>query len=150
MGTLVHSFPWTEASAGDGQGGGRSLFAWLAAERQVAPSTHRQALSALLFLYRAVLGLELSWMDEIGRPKQRERVPTVLSHEEVQALLALMAGQEAVLGSLLYGTGLRLMEGVRLRVKDIDFARNEIIVREGKGGQGSTSDAAAVLEACVA
>jgi site-specific recombinase XerD len=83
-------------------------------------------LSALLFLYRAVLGMELPWMGEIGRPKARERVPAVLVRDEVQAMLAVMHGQEAVLARLLYGTGLRLMEALRLRVKDVDFGGNDI------------------------
>lgn len=112
-----------------------AFLTWLTNERQVAVSTHKQALSALLFLYRAVLKVELPWMGEMERPKARERVPTVLTRAEVGALLAVMEGQEAVLARLLYGTGLRLMEGLRLRVKDIDFDGNQIIVRAGKGGK---------------
>lgn len=108
---------------------------WLANERSVAPSTHNQALSALLFLYKEVLGIELPWMKEIGRPKKRERVPVVLSHSEVAGLLQALEGVEGDIARLLYGTGMRLMEALRLRVKDIDFDRNEIIVREGKGGK---------------
>ncbi|BAL25674.1 phage-related integrase [Azoarcus sp. KH32C] len=108
---------------------------WLASERAVAPSTHAQALSAVLFLYREVLGIDLPWMNEIGRPKQRERVPVVLSRAEVSRLLAALDGAEHDLAQLLYGTGMRLMEALRLRVKDVDFDRNEITVREGKGGK---------------
>lgn len=108
---------------------------WLVSERAVAPSTHTQALSALLFLYREVLGMNLPWMTEIGRPKQRERVPAVLSRGEVARLLAAMDGVEGDLARLLYGTGMRLMEALRLRVKDVGFERNEITVREGKGGK---------------
>lgn len=111
------------------------FLAWLATERKVAPSTHTQALSALLFLYREVLGVGLPWLNEIGRPKQRERVPVVLSRVEVARLLSVMDGVEADLASLLYGTGMRLMEALQLRVKDIDFDRNEITVRQGKGGK---------------
>jgi integron integrase len=112
-----------------------AFLSWLAAERGVAPSTHRQALSALLFLYREVLDVALPWMDDIQRPKARERVPTVLSEAEVVRLIAALEGQMALLARLLYGTGLRLMEGLRLRVKDVDFDRREIVVREGKGGK---------------
>lgn len=108
---------------------------WLANERNVAPSTHNQALSALLFLYREVLDIDLPWMNEIGRPKKRERVPVVLSRTEVSRLLGMIEGIEGDLARLLYGTGMRLMEGLRLRVKDLDFDRNEIVVREGKGGK---------------
>ncbi|NMF96005.1 integron integrase [Aromatoleum toluolicum] len=108
---------------------------WLASERAVAPSTHTQALSALLFLYREVLGIDLPWLNEIGRPKQRERVPVVLSRGEVSRLLVAMDGEAHDLARLLYGTGMRLMEALRLRVKDVDFDRSEITVREGKGGK---------------
>lgn len=108
---------------------------WLAGERSVAPSTHNQALSALLFLYREVLGVQLPWLNEIGRPKARERVPVVLSMAEVRRVLDAAAGVEGELLHLLYGTGMRLMEALRLRVKDVDFERGEIVVREGKGGK---------------
>ncbi|MBP9118285.1 MAG: integron integrase [Methyloversatilis sp.] len=108
---------------------------WLANDRGVAPSTHNQALSALLFLYREVLDIDLPWMQQIGRPRARERVPVVLSRGEVVALLDAMKDIEAEVAQLLYGTGMRLMEGLRLRVKDVDFARSEIVVREGKGGK---------------
>lgn len=107
----------------------------LAVDGRVAASTQNQALSALLFLYREVLGQKLAWMDEVVRAKRPQRLPTVLSQQEVRALLAQMDGRMALLARLLYGTGMRLMEGVRLRVKDLDFARNEITVREGKGGK---------------
>ncbi len=107
----------------------------LAVEGHVAASTQNQALSAILFLYRDVLGMKLAWMDDVVRAKRPRRVPTVLSQTEVRTLLANMEGRMAVLARLLYGTGMRLMEGVRLRVKDVDFARNEITVREGKGGR---------------
>ena len=107
----------------------------LAVEGGVAASTQNQALSALLFLYRDVLGLRLAWMDDVVRAKRPQRVPTVLSPGEVRMMLAQMEGRMALLAQLLYGTGMRLMEGVRLRVKDVDFARNEITVRQGKGGK---------------
>lgn len=102
---------------------------WLASDRGVAPSTHNQALSALLFLYREVLGVQLPWLNEIGRPKARERVPVVLSQSEVQRLLDVCSGVEGEVLHLLYGTGMRLMEALRLRVKDVDFERGEITVR---------------------
>lgn len=107
----------------------------LAVEGRVAASTQNQALAAILFLYRDVLGVKLAWMDDVVRAKRPQRLPTVLSQQEVRALLAHLEGRMAVLAKLLYGTGMRLMEGVRLRVKDVDFARNEITVREGKGGK---------------
>ena len=110
-----------------------AFLSWLAAERGVAPSTHKQASSALLFLYREVLEIDLPWMNDILRPKDRVRVPTVLSVGEVSRLFAALEGPMALLGRLLYGTGLRLMEALRLRVKDVDFERREIVVRAGKG-----------------
>ncbi len=113
----------------------RAFLTMLANERQVAPATHRQALSALLFLYREVLGIDLPWMQEIGRPQSQRRVPVVLSPAEVQGLLLQLDGVPALLARLLYGTGMRLMEGLRLRVKDIDFDREAIVVRCGKGGK---------------
>lgn len=107
-----------------------TFLSWLAAECGVAPSTHKQALSALLFLYREVLEIDLPWMNEILRPKDRVRVPTVLSVGEVARLYAALQGPMALLGRLLYGTGLRLMEALRLRIKDVDFESREIVVSE--------------------
>jgi len=105
----------------------------LATERHVAPSTHKQALAALLFLYRQVLDIELPWMQQIGRPKSPLRIPVVLSRAEVAHLLEQIEPTFAVVVALLYGAGLRLMECLRLRVKDVDFDRKMLIVREGKG-----------------
>ncbi len=93
-----------------------AFLSWLAAERGVAPSTHKQVLSALLFLYREVLKIDLPWMNDVMRPKDRVRMPTVLSVGEVARLFAALEGQMALLGRLLYGTGLRLMEALSLRV----------------------------------
>ena len=107
----------------------------LAVEGQVAASTQNQALSALLFLYREVLAIELPWMEGVVRAKRPRRLPTVLSRGEIQSLLTQLDGRPWLLVSLLYGTGMRLMECLRLRVKDVDFARNEITVRDGKGGK---------------
>lgn len=107
----------------------------LAVERRVSAGTQNQALAAVLFLYRQVLQLELPWLDTFVRAKRPQRIPVVLSREEVQRLLAAMDGRPALIAALLYGTGMRLMECLRLRVKDVDFARNEITVREGKGAK---------------
>lgn len=107
----------------------------LATERKVSSSTHRQALSALLFLYKEVLGQDLPWLQDIGRPIPRKHVPVVLTREEVHAMLGLMTGVEGLLARLLYGTGMRHNEGLNLRVKDVDFDRLVIVVREGKGGK---------------
>ncbi|HEX4883322.1 MAG TPA: integron integrase [Casimicrobiaceae bacterium] len=107
----------------------------LANERDVAASTHNQALSALLFLYREVLGVELPWLGDIARPRRPRRLPAVLTRDEVRNVLAVMEGTHALMAHLLYGTGMRLTECVRLRVKDLDLARGEIVVRQGKGGK---------------
>jgi integron integrase len=107
----------------------------LADERKVSPSTHRQALSALLFLYQQVLGIDLPWLQHIGRPVPHKRIPTVLTREEVHKVLDLMRGETALLARLLYGTGMRHAEGLNLRVKDVDFDRHVIVVRNGKGGK---------------
>ncbi len=107
----------------------------LAVRGQVAASTQNQALSALLFLYREVLAVDLPWLDNVVRAKRPQRLPTMLSQDEARRLLAAMDGRPWLIASLLYGTGMRLMECLRLRVKDIDFARHEITVREGKGGK---------------
>jgi site-specific recombinase XerD len=107
----------------------------LATEGQVAASTQNQALSALLFLYHEVLAQDLPWMNNIRRAKRPERLPTVLTRDEVAALLAEMSGVTWLMAGLLYGAGLRLMECLRLRVQDIDFARREIMVGQGKGGK---------------
>ncbi|GAB4570025.1 MAG: class 1 integron integrase IntI1 [Rhizobacter sp.] len=112
-----------------------SFLSWLANEREVAPATHKQALSALLFLYQKVLGQDIPWMTEIGRPKERVRLPVVLTHDEVVQVLRHLPDEHRLMGQLLYGTGMRILEGVRLRVKDVDFARRAIVVREGKGAK---------------
>lgn len=107
----------------------------LATERDVAASTHNQALSALLFLYGEVLGVELPWLGEIARPRRARRLPVVLTRDEVRAVLTLLDGVPGLMTQLLYGTGMRLMECVRLRLKDLDLARVEILVHQGKGGK---------------
>jgi integrase len=105
----------------------------LATQRRVSSATHGQALSAILFLYREVLVIELPWMATLQRPVNARRIPSVLTHAEVRALLDAMEGPIGLVARLLYGTGMRLMEAMRLRVKDIDFERQVIMVREAKG-----------------
>jgi integron integrase len=107
----------------------------LATLGNVAAGTQNQALSAILFLYREVLRIDLPWMENVVRAKRVRRVPTVLSVDEVRRLLAAMDGRPWLLASLLYGSGMRIMECLRLRVKDVDFARNEITIRDGKGAK---------------
>ena len=107
----------------------------LASSGQVSASTQNQALAALLFLYRDILKVELPWMDKLVRAKRSRRIPVVLSTDEIRRLLGMMDGQPWLMAALLYGTGMRLMECVRLRVKDVDFDRNEIVVRDGKGAK---------------
>ena len=105
----------------------------LAVEGRVSASTQNQALAALLFLYGPVLGVELPWLDELVRAVRPERLPVVLSRDEVRAVLLVLRGTPRLMAVLLYGAGLRLLECARLRVKDLDFAANQIVVRSGKG-----------------
>lgn len=106
---------------------------WLATEGNVSASTQRQALHSILFLYQATLGIEIGWVDNIVRAKQPQRLPTVMSVDETAAVLAAATGTPGLFLRLLYGTGLRLMEGLRLRVKDLDIPQRLVIVRGGKG-----------------
>ncbi|MDI1302665.1 MAG: integron integrase [bacterium] len=112
-----------------------AFLTYLAVERNVAASTQNQALSAILFLYRDVLAIDLPWLDGVTRAKKPQRLPVVLTPDEVGQVLGRMEGTLALMAHLLYGSGLRLMECVRLRVKDVDFARREILVREAKGNK---------------
>jgi integron integrase len=107
----------------------------LAVEAKVSASTQNQALQALLFLYRHVLGVELPWLENVTRASRPKRLPVVLTIGEVRSVLAQMEGDSWLMANLLYGSGLRLMEAHRLRVKDVVIERAEIIVREGKGGR---------------
>ena len=107
----------------------------LAVARRVSASTQTQARSALLFLYRRVLDVQMPWLDEIATARTDKKLPVVLTATEVRRLLAEMSGVQGVVAALLYGTGMRLMEGLRLRVKDVEFERREIVVRDGKGGK---------------
>lgn len=112
-----------------------AFLSWLVTTRNVSASTHRQALCALLFFYNKVLGIELPWMNDMERPQVRKRLPAVLTREEVARLLSLMEGEHRLFAQVLYGTGMRITEGLQLRVKDIELDRGAIIVREGKGGK---------------
>lgn len=107
----------------------------LAREGNVAASTQNQALSAILFLYKQVLKHEIGWLDQVERAKKPAKLPVVLAREEVRNIFAHLKGVPKIMAALLYGSGLRLMECVRLRVKDIDFAYAQIIVRDAKGGK---------------
>jgi integron integrase len=113
----------------------RQFLTSLAVEGRVAASTQSQALSAILFLYQQVLRQDIGWVDKVVRAKQPHRVPVVLTQEEVAVVLRHLAGTPWLMATLLYGSGLRLMECLRLRVKDVDFAYNQIVVRDGKGGK---------------
>jgi len=112
-----------------------SFLSALATQRNVAPATQNQALSAILFLYREVLAIELPWLDDVRRAKKPRHLPTVLTQPEARALLLALEGTHGLMARLIYGTGMRLMECVRLRVKDLDLEKREIVVRHGKGGR---------------
>ncbi len=105
----------------------------LAVDRRVAASTQNQALAAILFLYKAVLDRDPGWLDDVVRAKRPQRLPVVLTRQEVHDVLAALDGVSWIMGLLLYGSGLRLMECLRLRVQDVDFGRGEVLVRGGKG-----------------
>jgi integron integrase len=111
----------------------------LAVRDHVSDSTQNQALSAILFLYRRVLGTELSWVDGYERPKRAERLPVVLAPSEVRALLSHLGRPVGLMAALMYGSGLRRLECCRLRVKDIDLERREIVVRDAKGRKDRTT-----------
>lgn len=111
----------------------------LSVDREVSSSTQNQALSALLFLYREVLDVQLPWLDNLVRAKPSKHLPAVLSQDEVRRLLAKTSGTPGLILTLLYGTGMRLMEAMRLRVKDVDIERRTITIREGKGSKDRTT-----------
>jgi integron integrase len=106
---------------------------FLAVERKVSASTQNQALSAIVFLYRYVLGVDMVVPSAISRPGRPERIPTVLSHKEAVQIIGAMDGISQLVAKILYGSGLRIMECIRLRVKDLDFENHQILVRDGKG-----------------
>lgn len=113
----------------------QAFLSHLAVAQNVAANTQNLALSAILFLYRDVLDMELPWLHGVTRAKKPQRLPTVLTRREVDLLLGALHGPLELLVRLYYGTGMRLMEGVRLRVKDVDLERRQITVRDGKGGK---------------
>ncbi len=113
----------------------RSYLSYLATNRNVAASTQNIALSSLLFLYRQVLQVNLPYIDNIERARRPKRLPVVLTRQEIKDIFSQIKGVEHLVVSLLYRSGMRLMEGLRLRVKDIDFAQKSIIIRDGKGKQ---------------
>src|ERR1700730_13877688 len=122
---------------------------YLAVHRKVSAAPQNQALQPLLFLYRHVLEMELPWLDNVTRASRPRRLPVVLTRTDVRALLAQLVGAPWLVANLLYGSGLRLMEGLRLRVKDLALERGELIVREAKGGKDRVTMLPAVLETSV-
>jgi integron integrase len=126
------------------------FLSWLAVDRHVAASTQNQALSALLFLYQEVLDLDVPWLDDIVRAKWPQRLPVVLTREEVRAVLQRLEGMPGLMAYLLYGAGLRVLECCRLRVQDVDFARNQILVRGGKGDKDRVTMLPTAVKAALA
>ncbi len=118
-----------------GEAGVTAFLNHLARDRKVAATTQNQALSALLFLYREVMGQPLAWLDDVDRAKRPVRTPTVLTRAEVSSILDQLNGARWIMAGLLYGAGLRLRECLKLRVKDVDFGYGQIIVRDGKGAK---------------
>ena len=119
----------------------------LAVHGKVAASTQNQALSALLFLYREVLSVELPWLDGLVRAKPPQRLPVVLTREEVRTVLGKLDGVPRLMAFLLYGAGLRLLECCRLRVKDVDFGTNQVVIRDGKGNKDRVTMLPATVKA---
>lgn len=119
----------------------------LAVDRNVSASTQNQALNAVLFLYRNVLEVEMPWVEDVVRAKRSQRIPVVLTRQEVAQVLAHLQGINWLAASLLYGSGLRLMEGLRLRVKDVDFGYRQIVVRDGKGAKDRVTPLPGRIEA---
>jgi integron integrase len=111
------------------------FLSWLAVRRGVSAATQNQALAAIFFLYRDVLDIDLGWLDGLTRARQPRRLPVVLSRVEVSRILSQLRGPTWLVAALLYGAGMRLLECLTLRVKDIDFGRHQILVRRGKGGK---------------
>ena len=118
-----------------GEAGINRFLTHLAVTEKVSASTQNQALAALLFLYRHVIGRDVGDLGEVIRVRKPERLPVVMAREEVKAVLANLTGEKRLMAAIMYGAGLRLMECLRLRVQDIDFSRNEILVRDGKGAK---------------
>ena len=122
----------------------------LAHERKVSSVTQTQALSAIIFLYRRVLRREVGWLRDIARAKPPQRLPVVLTRHEVRDVLGLLDGPVWIAAALLYGSGLRLLEALRLRVKDVDFGAHQVTVRSGKGGKDRITMLPAAVEATLA
>ena len=131
LGEMDHPLPWPEMGPEEI----RCFLSYLNNDRHVAGATYSQALCALLFLYKEVLGIELPWIEGISRPKRPPKRPTVLTQAEIQLVLDHMLGVYRLIAHLLYGTGMRLFECAQLRIKEVDFQRREILVRAGKGGK---------------
>jgi integrase len=112
----------------------QAFLSYLANERKLSVSTHHQALCALVFPYKNVLQIDLPWPDNVNRPVKPVRKPTVLTRQELEMVLAQMEGIHLLIARLLYGTGMRLMECAQLRIKDVDFQRREIMIRQGMDG----------------
>ncbi len=117
----------------------RDFLTHLANQRRVAPATQAQALAALLFLYKRVLNVDLPWIDNVVRAHRPKRLPTVLTQPEAQRVIANLSGVHWLIAGLLYGSGLRLLEALRLRVKDIDLQHRRLLVRDGKGAKDRAS-----------
>ena len=113
----------------------RQFLSHLAVDRKVTASSQNQALSAILFLYRKVLNIDLPWMVDVVRAKRSQRMPVVLSRDEVRRVLECMTGRPRLMASMCYGSGLRMVECLRLRIKDIDFDYRQVVVRDGKGSK---------------
>ncbi len=113
----------------------RTFLSYLNNDRQIAGSTYSQALCALLFLYKEVLGIDLPWIEGVNRPQRPPKRPVVLTQIEVKLVLNQMSGVYQLVARMLYGTGMRLFECMQLRIKDVDLQRREVLVREGKGGK---------------
>ena len=120
-------------------GGINRYLTHLAVNKNVAPSTQRQALSAILFLYRHVLKIDPPWLEDVVRARQPKHLPTVLSKEEVAAILAQLEGVAQLVVLMLYGTGMRILECLRLRIQDLDFGLGNIAIRDGKGHKDRTA-----------
>ena len=112
-----------------------AFLSYLAVERKVSASTQNQAKAVLVYLYKQLLGVDLPWLDEVVQAKTPKRLPMMLTKREVRELLAQLNGPMWLIASLLYGTGMRLLEALRLRVKDVEFERRGIIIREGKSNK---------------
>ena len=123
----------------------RDFLTHLAVEGRVAASTQNQALSALLFFYQEVLRQKIGWVEDVVRAKRPQKMPVVFTRQEAAAVLAQTSGTNRLMANLLYGCGLRLMECVRLRVKDVDFGNQQILVRDGKGQKDRVTVLPAVL-----